>query len=63
MWERFADGLIETYILAKLVVMTDTSLRSSSVFVSSAVIHFTRSDVINQLPKKKKKINLYIMSK
>jgi hypothetical protein len=38
-----------TYNLAEEIVMSDTSLRSFSDFVSVGVKHFTRSDGINQL--------------
>jgi len=35
--------------MAKEIVMTDKSLRSFAIFVSVALKHFTRLDVINQL--------------
>ena len=47
------------YSLAKQIVMTDTSLRSFSVFVSAAVKRFARPGGINRLPKE---IGLYIMT-
>jgi hypothetical protein len=36
------------YSLAKDIVITDTSLRKFSVFVSVAAEHFTKSEGINQ---------------
>jgi hypothetical protein len=47
----FVYGLVQTYNLAKQIVITDKSLCSFLVFVSVAVKHLTRSDGIrpNQL--------------
>jgi len=46
---RFARGLLQTYSLAKHIIMTDKSLRSFSVFVRVSVKHFTGSDGVNRL--------------
>ena len=46
---RFAQGLFQTYSLAKHITMTDKSLRSFSVFVRVTVKHFTGSDGVNRL--------------
>jgi len=39
--------------MAKEIVMTDKLLKSFSVFVSDALKHFTRSDVIHHLRSNK----------